>query len=229
MVKYSLFLNKLTPDPDDYAARVIDVKTYTLQDIIKIMIRKGKTLTEEEAYGAYMALEKAIMEVVEEGGNVNLSIVNTNFSIRGVFHSEDEPFTEGKHSFHINTNPGEVLTEAAKKVKLKRVKAREYSPDPLKVEDIGSGTTNQLLTPANMACLKGSNLSFNPEDAEEGFYLINDKNQETKITSIARNKPSEVVFLVPHGLKPGIYALEVRNRGYSELISARLKHSLTVS
>jgi hypothetical protein len=122
-----------------------------------------------------------------------------------------------------------VLTAAARKVKLKRVKAKEYSPELKKLEDIGSGALNSLLTPGNMACLKGSNLSVNLEDAEEGIYLINDKNQETRISSIGRNMPSEVLFLIPPGLKAGVYALEVRNRGYSEIVSARLKYSLTVN
>lgn len=228
MVKYFLYLNKLTPDPYDYAARVVDVKSYDLDDVIKIMTREGKTITEEEARSAYLALEKALREITESGGSINLSILNTGYSISGVFYAEDEALVAGKHTFNINAYPGEVLTEAAKKIKLKRVDAREYSPEPRKLTDISSDTTNELLTPGNMACLKGKNLSVNSEDAEEGLYLINDKGVETKIEHIAHNKPSEMVFLVPQKLAKGMYTLEIRNRSYKMISTARLKHTLTV-
>ncbi len=228
MVKYFLYLNKLTPDPYDYAARVVDVKSHDLEDVIKIMTREGKTLTEEEARGSYLALEKALREITESGGSINLSILNTGYSISGVFYADDEALVAGKHAFNVNANPGVVITEAAKKIKLKRVDPREYSPEPRKITDISSDTINELLTPGSMACLKGNNLSFDATDAEEGIYLINDKGAETKITQVALNKPSEIIFLVPAPLKPGSYALEVRNRSYKENITARLKHTLTV-
>lgn len=228
MVKYYLYLNKLTPDPLDYAARVVDVKPYYLDDVIKIMIREGKTLTEEEARSAYLALEKALREITEAGGSIQLSILSTGYSIGGVFYADDETLTPGKHVLNVNAYPGEVIVEAAKKIKLKRVDDREYSPEPRKLTDVSSNTFNEALTPGNMACLKGKNLSFNTEDAEEGIFLVNDRGIATRVEQIARNKPSEVVFLVPQRLAKGSYALEVRNRSYKEIVPGRLKHPLTV-
>ncbi len=124
--------------------------------------------------------------------------------------------------------PGDSLVKAARRNRLKRVKASEYSPEPLKVEDVASQSLNEVLTPGNMACVKGESLKFEAEQADEGLFLLNEQNKETKVEHIARNMPSELVFLVPAKLTKGTYWIEVRNRSYQELTTGRLKHSLTV-
>ena len=227
-IRYSLYLNKLTPRPDDYAARVVEAKTYTLEDVIKIITREGKTVTEEEARSVYLAIEKALVEIIANGGHVQLSIVNTNFSISGVFDSEEENFTPGKHTLNLNAHAGDMLVEAGLQNRMRKVKANEYQPEPIKVEDVASKTINDKLTVANMACLKGKKLQINGEKADEGLFLVNDKGQDTKVDHIARNMPSELVFLVPAKLPKGIYWLEVRNRGSKNLSTGRFKHQLTV-
>ena len=45
MLKYSLRENLLTPAPDDYMAQAQDVRSYTLDEIIDLMMDKGTTLT----------------------------------------------------------------------------------------------------------------------------------------------------------------------------------------
>lgn len=227
-IKYSLSLNKLTPNPNDYAARVVEVKTFTLDDIIEIITRDGKTQTEEEVRSVYLGLEKAMVEIISNGGNVQLSLVSTAYTISGIFDHDEENFTEGKHKLNLKTYAGDILVEAAKKNRLKRVRANEYSPEPTKLEDIASKSFNDQLTPGNMACLKGEKLQINQERADEGIYLVNNKAKEYPITHIARNKPAELVFLVPTGLPAGTYWLEVRNRSYQMLSIGRFKHPLTI-
>ena len=228
MVSYALYLNKLTEAPDDCAARVVDTPVFELKDIVRLATREGRTMTEEEMYGAYSSIEKALVEIISQGGSVQLSIFNTAFSISGVFDNDEEPFTEGKHKLNLNMYAGSSLVKAAQKNRLKRTKANEYTSEPAKVEDIASQTTNEVITPGNMACLKGEKLKFDPTQADEGLYLVNDRGQATKAEHIARNMPGELVFLVPAKLARGNYWLEVRNRGYQELTTGRLKYPVTV-
>jgi hypothetical protein len=228
-IKFALYLNKLTPRPDDYAARVVEAKTYTLEDVINIITREGKTQTEEEVRSVYLGLEKALVEIISNGGHVQLSIVNMGFTISGVFDSEDENFTEGKHRLNLKAYAGDILVEAGLQNRKKRVKSNEYSPEPTKLEDISSKTFNDKLTPGNMACLKGQKLQIDSEKADEGLYFVNDKGQATKVEHIARNMPAEVVFLIPAKLVKGTYWLEVRNRSGKALSTGRFKHALTVA
>ncbi len=228
MIKYALFLNKLTEDPLDCAARVVDVPNYYLEDIVKRATQEGKAMTEEEMYAAYSSIEKAMIDIIGEGGSVQLSILNTAFTISGVFDTDEEPFTEGKHRLNLKIYPSDNLVVAARKNRLKRVRAKEYAPEPTKLEDIASGTANERLTPGNMACLKGINLKFDAEQADEGLYVVSDRGPATKVDQLARNMPGELVFLVPGKLAKGNYWLEVRNRSYQTLSIGRLKHPLVV-
>ena len=228
MIKYALFLNKLTEAPLDCAARVVDVPAFGLDHIVKIATQEGKTMTEEEMYAAYSSMEKAMTDIISQGGSVQLSILNTSFTISGVFENDQEVFTEGKHQLNLKLQPGDGLVAAARRNRLKRVKAKEYAPEPVKLEDVASGTVNELLTPGNMACLKGTDLKFDPEQADEGVYAINDQGKAVKVEHLARNMPGELVFLVPAKLGKGPHWLEVRNRSYQELSIGRLKHPLVV-
>ncbi len=228
MIKYALFLNKLTTDPLNCAARVVDVPAFYLKDIVKIATQEGKTMTEEEMYAAYSSMEKAMTDIISKGGSVQLSMLNTSFTISGVFENDEEVFTEGKHQLNLKIQPGEGLVKAARRNRLKRVKSKEYAPEPTKLEDVASGTVNELITPGNMACLKGADLKFNPEQADEGVYVITEQGKGTKVEHMARNMPGELVFLVPANLGKGNHWLEVRNRNYQALSTGRLKHSLLV-
>ena len=203
MISYALYPNKLTNNPDDYTARVVNTQTYGLEDIISMATQEGKTMTEEEMYGAYSSMEKAMTEIISRGGSIQLSMFNTAFSISGVFDNGEETFTEGKHKLNLNAYAGSSLVKAVRKNRLKRVKANEYSPELAKVEDVASQTSNELITPGNIAYLKGEKLKFNAEQADEGLYFVNDREQATKVDHIARNMPGEQVFLVPAKLTKG--------------------------
>ena len=229
MISYALYLNKLTEAPNDCAARVVDTPTFGLEEIIRLATQEGRTMTEEEMYAAYSSIEKAMVEIISQGGSVQLSIFNTAFSISGVFDHDEEPFTEGKHKLNLNMYAGSSLVKAAQKNRMKRTKANEYTPELTKVEDVASQTTNETITPGNMACVKGEKLKFDPAQADEGLYLVNDRGQATHAEHVARNMPGELVFLVPAKLTKGRYWVEVRNRGYHDLTTGRLKSAVNVN
>jgi len=46
--------------------------------------------------------------------------------------------------------------------------------------------------------LNGHRLKFDPAAADEGIYIVDANNPgETKVTAIQKNKPGQLVFLVP--------------------------------
>ncbi|MCK4341636.1 MAG: DUF4469 domain-containing protein [Phycisphaerae bacterium] len=72
----------------------------------------------------------------------------------------------------------------------------------------------------------------NPKWDGEGLYFVADAGGETKVPTVQKNKPSQLVFLVPN-LAAGTYHVEVRARmgtGTSarELRIGRLDSALTV-
>ena len=65
---------------------------------------------------------------------------------------------------------------------------------------------------------------------ERTVHLVATIGGETKVATVQKNKPSQVVFLVPAGLIAGTYNIEVRARvgGGTELRIGRLDPVLTV-
>ncbi len=103
------------------------------------------------------------------------------------------------------------------------------SPNPIEYRDVGSDTTNDQITPGNIGQLSGNRLKFDPAQADEGLYFVPTADTgDVKVTTIQKNKPSQLVFLVP-ALVAGGYNLEVRARiaGGTELRIGRLDPVLT--
>ena len=76
----------------------------------------GKSLTQ------YMLINR-IMEhctMAADGEAINLPLINTSFSISGVFDSPMDAFDGNRHKLNLNITKGVLLREAEKKVKLQK-------------------------------------------------------------------------------------------------------------
>ncbi|MBR2463205.1 MAG: DUF4469 domain-containing protein [Spirochaetaceae bacterium] len=49
MLKYALRENLLTPEPDDYMAQTVDARSYSGEEIVELMLKRGSTLTKADA------------------------------------------------------------------------------------------------------------------------------------------------------------------------------------
>jgi len=101
---------------------------------------------------------------------------------------------------------------------------------PRQLRGNSSATTDSTLTPGNIGTLNGARLKFDPDQADEGLYLLPTSGGATvKVTTFQRNKPGQLIFLNPTGLAAGDYFMEVRARvrGTTELRSGRLEDVVT--
>lgn len=228
-LKFALFENHLTSDPNDYMAVVQDLQSKSQEDVIDLMIGRGSTVTKAEALSVLEEYATAIVQLLKDGYSINTPIFNLSPSIKGVFIGADQSFTPTLHSVKINIAPGIRLREVAPMVSVEKVKGASPQPTPEYLEDLGSGTRNEQLTVGNIAQLKGSRLKFDETDPIQGIFLIDASRGETQVKTIARNKPAQVDFLVPP-LAPGDYQLEIRAVIYKgkELKKGSLPVSLTV-
>lgn len=79
--------------------------------------------------------------------------------------------------------------------------------------DLGSGETNSTVTPNNIGTINGHRLKFDPSQADEGiFFIAIPTGTELKVTAVQRNKPGQLVFMVPDMPAGGTLNLEVRAR-----------------
>lgn len=229
-LKFALFENHLTSDPNDYMAVVQDVPAKTQDDVINLMIGRGSTVTKAEALSVFEEYGNAIEQLIKEGCSINTPLFNLSPSVKGTFTGPDDTFNSARHTVKLNITPGIRLRVMSQQVSVERVKGVSPGPIPDSLDDLGTGTSNEQLTPGNIAQLRGSLLKFDPEDPAQGIFLIANDGSEFKVATIARNKPAQIDFLVP-ALKSGEYRLEIRAVIYKgkELKKGTLPFSLSVN
>lgn len=228
-LKFALFENHLTSDPNDYMAVVQDVPAKMQDDVFDVMISRGSTVTKAEALSVTEEYTVALLQLLKDGYSINTPIFNLSPSIKGVFHGADQSFNKAIHSVKINVTPGARLREIESQIIVEKVKGASPQPDIEYIDDLGSGTRNEQLTPGNIAQIRGSRLKFDSSDPAQGIYLVAADGVETKVITIARNMPGQLDFLVPV-LNSGEYKLEVRAILYKgkELKKSVLQGVLTV-
>jgi hypothetical protein len=210
-VNYALFENNLTSDPDDYMAMVQPTGTAELEDVIERMIERGSTVVRADILSVLEDYHSAVENMVLEGVNVNTPGANYRVSIKGVFNGQADSFDPSRHQVRASVSPGRrfrrAVEENAQPVKQETVKPK---PNPLEYTDLNSGERNGVLTPGGMGQVVGHRLKFDPADAAQGIFFLAADGTETKVDVVGRNKPADLMFLIPGSLAAGNYTLEIR-------------------
>src|SRR5699024_10157343 len=122
-IKYALYPNHLTADPNDHQAIVQDQTSRSIVDIIDIMIIRGSTVTKPDALSVIEPYEAAIEEVLTNGYRVNTPLMRISASIQGVFNDEFDSFDSSRHYVRLNVNPGSRINKIAGDTSVERVEA----------------------------------------------------------------------------------------------------------
>lgn len=231
-IHYALFENNVTSDPDDYAAIVQAVDSADLEVLIARMIERGSTTTRADILAVMEDAIGACESMLLDGMRVNFGgLVELFPRMRGIFTGATDAFDPARHSVDVGANPGIRVRQTVRdQATVTKDEAIKPSPNPLEYRDVGSDTTNDQVTPGNIGQLSGSRLKYDAAQADEGIYFLpTGGGGETKVATVQKNKPAQLVFLVP-ALMPGTYYLEVRARvgGGTQLRSGRLDTTLTV-
>jgi len=231
-IHYALFENNVTSDPDDYAAVVQAIDSADLDALIRRMLERGSTTTRADILAVMEDAIGACESLLLDGMRVNFGgLVELFPRMRGIFTGVTDSFDPSRHSVDVGANPGIRVRQTVRdQATVTKDEAIKPSPNPLEYRDVGSDTTNDQVTPGNIGQLSGSRLKYDPAQADEGiFFLPTAGGAEIKVTTVQKNKPAQLVFLVP-ALMPGTYYLEVRARmrALADLRTGRLDAVLTV-
>ena len=212
-IQYALFENNLTADPDDYAATVQISGSADGDDLVQDIVDQGSTVGRPDILAVTAALKLACQRRLEQGQRVNYFGMMDFFPrIKGVFTGPTDGFDPARHRVDVGANPGGELRDAVRAAAtVEKVEAVKPAPNPVEYRDIDSDSTNDSVTPENIGQLSGSRLKFDPTEADEGLYFVATAGGETKVLTVQKNKPSQLVFLVPP-LAATTYHLEVRAR-----------------
>ncbi|MDE6705725.1 MAG: DUF4469 domain-containing protein [Treponemataceae bacterium] len=213
MLKYSLRENLLTADPDDCMAQVQDVRSYSQDEVIDLMMRRGTTLTRADVAAVLQVYTEVVGELTADGSAVNTLLFNTSFSVGGVFSSMADTFDKSRHSVSVNVNAGSALRDAVKSVRTEKTEGANTDPYITEAADVVSGAVNATLTAGGILRLTGSRLKFDASDATQGVFLVPEgAGEAVRCAVVAENKPARVMVMIPADIAPGTYYAEVRSR-----------------
>ena len=212
MLKYSLRENLLTPAPDDYMAQAADVRSYTLDEIINLMMEKGTTLTRADVAATLQVYGEVVSAIIKDGSSVNTPLMNTSMSISGVFDGANDSFDKKRHTVNLNITAGTLLRDAVTKVKCEKTEGASTDPYITEVTDIVSGKVNEVLTKGGVVQLVGSRLKFDAKDTAQGIFFVPETGNPVRAAVIAENKPARLMAIIPADLAAGTYYIEVRTK-----------------
>jgi hypothetical protein len=208
MLDYVLELNELTDAPNDYRARVVNVRSYTQTDIIDRVMGIGAGLTRSDILSVLEAEKQVLAAIVAEGGAINTELFSAYPSIQGVFTPGSEP---DAHTARLNLHPGKALRDALSGVKTRKVTAPPTGTVIETVTDIKSGSVNAVLTPNRDLRVTGSKLKIAGEEEDNGIYFVNlADGARIKVdpTDIVENNPSSLLVVIP-SLYAGTYNVQI--------------------
>lgn len=230
-LKYGLTDNGLTPDEEDQRAVMYVDEVKVLEDLVDEMIGRGSTVTKAEALSVIEEYYDAMTKFLGEGYTITTPAYNVTPRIRGVFTDKKERYDPNKHRLYLSVKPKARLKEALRHIKLEYRKSNGQQPLIDELYDLVSESTNEQLTPGGIAHLNGELLKFDGADPQQGIFFKSG-NQETRVVPkmVARNMPSELIFMVPATLKKGTYQVELRTvlHGSKKLKTAKLSDEVTV-
>ena len=212
MLKYCLRENLLTPAPDDYMAQAADVRSYTLDEIIDLMMDKGTTLTRADVAATLQVYGEVVSAIIKDGSAVNTPLMNTSMSISGVFDGANDSFDKKRHTVNLNITAGTLLRDAVTKVKCEKTEGASTDPYITEVTDIVSGKVNEVLTKGGVVQLVGSRLKFDAKDAAQGIFFVPETGNPVRASVIAENKPARVMAIIPADLAAGSWYIDVRTK-----------------
>ena len=212
MLKYALRENLLTAAPDDFMAQVQDVRSYTLDEIIDLMMEKGSTLTKADVKAVLQIYGEVVSTIIKDGSAVNTPLMNTSLSISGVFNGANDAFDKKRHTVNLNITAGTALKAALGKIKCEKTGTTSTDPYISEVKDIVSGAVNAELTKGGVVQVTGSRLKFDAKDTAQGIFFVPETGAPVRAAVIAENKPARLMAIIPADLAAGTYYIEVRTK-----------------
>ncbi|MDR1273571.1 MAG: DUF4469 domain-containing protein [Odoribacteraceae bacterium] len=196
MLRYVLEYNLLTKqDPNDLRARVVDLNSYTEDDLARAVADANIGISLPEARAMLEAVVGIILKWLAGGNAVSLRLMNIHPSIPGKYAEGEYP-----REAAIRITASKEVAELAKTIPLRHVEP----VSPLRIEsvhDVKSDTLNLNVTSGGSVKIKGHNIRVTGIDLSVGLEFVNADYPTSTYPvppgDIIVNNPSELIIIAP--------------------------------
>jgi hypothetical protein len=201
------------------------------KDVIDEMIFHSSSMTKADMLAVLESYHASIRRLLLKGFRVLTPMAQYGVSIKGNFVDQSDGFDTSRHRLEPRVSPSRELRQAImNQVPVEKEMATVQQPSLIQYLSLSNGHTGNTLIPGGMGKLLGKELRYDPDDPEQGLFLIAADKSEQRLSSDGIIMPGSLVFMIPAELAPGNYRLEVRVRVDEETLSSgRLKDVLTVA
>ena len=229
-LKYSLIESKLKNAPDAYLAKPQLEQSCTLDQIVSNMLNRGTSLTQTDIEAVIDLFFTECETQIANGRPLNLPFLNGMPVVRGTFSDPNDSFDPNRHSIEYKLSPGTRIKKAVHKIKTEKVAYNEPMPVISQFMDVNSHSINSLITSKGIGEISGAKLQIDTTDSKQGIFFIHSSGTANKVTIIAKNRPSKLIFQIPE-LEAGTYHIEIRTQFQNSgiLRSSQLRKKLAVT
>lgn len=228
MYEYSLKKSSLNGEQDKFVAVVQNGKKISIEEMVDDIAIPSSILKKTEIVAVANVLFEEITKNIRKGIGFTSEHLQTSVSIKGTFDSEDDRFDKDRHKTKINFTPGPTVKKMVGEISVEKIKPVAIIPVVNKFIDAATDIANETITPNSPAKILGDRLKVDGEDPTQGIFFTDTNGNETKVTLIVHNMPSQLIFMVP-ALPAGTYRVHVRAMiNDAEVREGTLPTSLTV-
>lgn len=215
-ISYQLRKNNIVAEDDIYCGQVLQTDTIGPEQLADRIIDQGSTVTRPDILAVLENCSSAIESFLLEGIRIQLPGICDLFPrIKGNFTGPGDNFDPVRHKVDIAAVPGKTVRKSFRTLaSVEKKEARHVRPALTTFFDLGTNTADRKISACNIGQINGYRLKCNPENIDEGIYLIDTTTgDETKITAVLNNTPSKLIFQTPDSMTGGdSYKIEVRTR-----------------
>ena len=213
-IRAKLYDNLLTPNPNDFSARVISERSLTIRDICESSAtRGGADISAPAMQHSTEFFLKEMAYLLCDGFSVNTGYFTAVPSIRGAFNSPNENFNSDKHSILFQFTQGEAMRKEIANVDVEILGVAEAGTEIMQVTDVKTGSVNDQITPNRNLKIIGSKIKLAGDHPDLGLVFIDETNPSNifmvEMDEFVVNNPSELIIVIPEDMPIGQYKLQL--------------------